>query len=176
MNFQFTDLTMHIFRFVSGVMFPKLIMTALFVILSHSPIQVTLASVMQCKDATRSIPDRVLAGHAFLSKLSPSVVACVMLCDEHDPLCESINYYQNTKVCELNNKTAYSNPEDMMEYEWAVYMTNRVTPLPCNDSDVQCGRQTDICQAKPSGNKCKGMACIFYGGNHFSNLGCVSLG
>ena len=154
---------MHILRFVSGVMFPKLIVTALFMILSHSPMQVTLASVMQCKDATRSIPDRVLAGHAFLTKPSPSVVACVMLCDEHNPLCESTNYYQNTKVCELNNKTADSNPGDMKDYEWAIYMTNRVRPLPCNnDSDFQCGQQTDICQIKPRGNKCKGMAIVSF--------------
>ena len=143
-------------------MFPKFIMTALFVILGQSPMQVTLASVMQCKEATRSIPDRVLAGHVLFTKPSLSIVACVMLCDEHHPFCESINYYQNTKVCELSNKTAESNPEDMKDYEWAMYMTNWVRLLSCNDSDFQCRGQTDICQIKASGNKCKGMASIFY--------------
>lgn len=149
---------MYILLFLSGVMFPKLIMTAMFVILVHSPLQVPLASAMQCKDATRSIADRVLADHVFLTKPSSSAVACVILCDAHQPLCESINYYQNTKVCELNNKTANSNPEAMKDYEWAIYMTNRARILFCNNSDFQCGGQTDICQIKPNGNKCKGMA------------------
>lgn len=84
-------------------MFPKFMMAAHFVVLSHSPLQVTLASVMQCKGATRYIPHRVLAGHVFLTKpyQSTVTVACVAICDEHRPLCQSINYYQNTKVCEL---------------------------------------------------------------------------
>ena len=159
---------MRILLFLSGVMFPKLIMTVLFVILGHSLLQVTLSSAMQCKDATRSIPDRVLAGHVFLSEPSLSAVACVILCDAHQPLCESINYYQNTKVCELNNKTVDSNPEDMKDYEWAIYMTNRARILSCNYSDFQCGGQTDICQIKPGGNKCKGMASIFYRVNQLS--------
>ena len=176
MNFQFTDLAMHILRFLSGVMFPKFIMTVLFVILSHPPMQVTLASVMQCKDVTRSIPDRVLAGHVFLTKPAPGIASCVMLCDEHRPLCESINYYQNTKVCELNNKTADSNPKDMKDYEWAIYVTNGMRLFSCNDSDFQCGGQTDICQIKPSGNKCKGIASIFSRVNQLSNLRFVSLG
>jgi len=167
---------MHILRFLSGVMFPKFIMTVLFVILSHPPMQVTLASVMQCKDVTRSIPDRVLAGHVFLTKPAPGIASCVMLCDEHRPLCESINYYQNTKVCELNNKTADSNPKDMKDYEWAIYMTNGMRLFSCNDSDFQCGGQTDICQIKPSGNKCKGIASIFSRVNQLSNLRFVSLG
>ena len=101
MNLHFTDLTMYILYFLSGGMFPKFMMATHFVILSHSPMQVTLASVMQYKGATRSIPDRVLAGHVFLTKPCQSTVACVAICDEHRPLCQSINYYQNTKVCEL---------------------------------------------------------------------------
>ena len=165
MNFQFIDLTVHILCFLSGVMLPKFMMTALFVILSHSAMQVTLASVMQCKGATRSIPDRVLAGHVSLTKPCKSIVACVMLCDDQRPLCQSINYYQNTKVCELNNKTADSSPKDMKDYEWAIYMTNGMRLLSCNDSDFQCGGQTDICQITPSGNKCKGIASIFYRAN-----------
>ncbi|KAK2574389.1 hypothetical protein P5673_000548 [Acropora cervicornis] len=129
-------------------MFPKFMMAAHFVILSHLPMQVTLASVMQCKGATRSIPDRVLAGHMFLTKPCQSTVACVAICDEHRPLCQSINYYQNTK-------TADSSPKDMKDYEWATYITNGMRLLSCNDSDFQCEGQTGICQITPSGNKCK---------------------
>ena len=78
MNLHFTDLTMHILCFFSGVMFSKFMMAAHFVILSHSQMQVTLASVMQCKGATSSIPDRVLAGHVFLTwQFATSIVLCV---------------------------------------------------------------------------------------------------
>ena len=45
--------------------------------------------------------DRVLSGHVFLTKPCQSTVACVAICDENRPLFQSINYYQNTKVCEL---------------------------------------------------------------------------
>ena len=88
--------------------------------------QVTFASVTQCEDAIRSIPNRVLAGHAFFTKQSPNNEDCVISCIAHDPSCESTNYYRKTKVCELNDKTAESNPEDLVDYEWAIYMTNSV--------------------------------------------------
>lgn len=162
---------MHILRLFSGVMFPKLIITSLTVILGHSPMQGPLASVIQCKNATRSIPDRVLTGHVFLSKPCSSLVACVMLCDGYHPFCESINYYQNRKVCELNNRTADSNPEDMKDYEWAFYMTNGLRLRSCSDFDFQCRGHTDICQIKPSSNMCKGMAGFFCKISQTSNLG-----
>ena len=125
-------------------------------VLLYYPSQVTFASVTQCKDASHSISNRVLAGHAFFAKQSPNIEDCVMSCITHDPLCESTNYYRKTKVCELNDKTAESNPEDLMDYEWAIYMTNSVRLLHCNDFDSECGRQTDICQIKQGGNKCEG--------------------
>ena len=123
--------------------------------------QVTFASVTQCKDATNSISNRVLASHAFFTKQSPNTADCVMSCIARDPLCESTNYYRKTKVCELNDKTAESNPEDLVDYEWAIYMTNSVRLLPCYDFDSECGRQTDICQVKQGGNKSEGKLTRF---------------
>ncbi|KAL9978372.1 hypothetical protein ACROYT_G015875 [Oculina patagonica] len=135
-------------------MFSKFIIATLFLIL-YCPVQVTLASAAQCKDATYSIPNRVLTGHAFLTKPSPSIGDCVISCIERDPLCESINYYRKTKTCELNDKTINSYPDDIVDFEWAIYMTNSVRLLPCDDLDFKCGRQTDICHLKEGGNKCK---------------------
>ena len=134
-------------------MVPTFIIAALVL---YCLVQVTLASTKQCKEATYSIPNRVLAGSAILAKSSPGLQDCVILCVEHDPLCESINYYRKTKVCELNNKTIDSNPEDMVDFELAIYMTNSVRLLPCNGFDLECGRQTDICHVKQGGNNCKG--------------------
>ena len=149
-------------------------MAAHFVILSHSPMQVALASVMQCKGATRYIPDRVLAGHVFLTKPCQSTVTCVAIWDKHRPLCQSINYYQNTKVCELiirQQILAQRTRKIMNE----TCMTNGIRVLSCNDPDFQCGGQTDICQITPSGNKCKGISSIFYRANQLSNLRLVYL-
>ena len=56
----------------------------------------------------------------------------------------------------MNDKNAESNPDDLVDYEWAIYMTNSVRLLPCNNSDYACERQTDICQIKQGGNKCEG--------------------
>ena len=134
------------------------IITTVFVTLCCS-VRVTLAdlaSVKQCKDATYSIPNRVLAGHAILTEPSPGIEDCVILCIERDPLCESINYYRKRKVCELNNKTIDSNPEDMVDFEWTIYMTNTVRLLLYNEFDLECGRQTDICHLERGGIKCKG--------------------
>ncbi|KAJ7370566.1 hypothetical protein OS493_031301 [Desmophyllum pertusum] len=128
------------------------IIATLFVIIWR--VQVTLASVTQCKDATYSISNRILANHAFLTKPSPNIEDCVIMCIEHR-LCESSNYYRKTKVCELNDKTVISNPEDMVDFEWAIYMTNNVRILPCYDFDFECGRQADICHLKKGGNMCK---------------------
>ena len=126
----------------------------MLIVLLYCTLQVTVASVKQCEDATNSIPNRVLVGHAFFTKQSPNIEDCVMSCIARDPLCDSTNYYRKTKVCELNDKTAESNPEDLVDYEWAIYMTNTVRLLPCNDSE--CGRQTDICQIKQGRKKCEG--------------------
>ena len=131
----------------------KMIITAVFTLLCYTS-QMTFASVAQCKEATHSISNRVLAGHVFFTKQSPNIEDCVMSCISRDPLCESTNYYRKTKVCELNDKTAESNPKDLVDYEWAIYMTNTVRLLPCNDSE--CGRQTDICQIKQGRKKCEG--------------------
>ena len=138
----------------------EMLITAVLVLLCY-PSHVTFASVTQCKEATHTIPNRKLAGHAFLIKHSPSIEDCVILCIARNPLCESCNYYRKTKVCELNDKTAESNPEDMVDYDWAIYMTNNVRLLPCNDFDFECGRQTDICQIKQGGNKCEGKLTTF---------------
>ncbi|KAJ7370567.1 hypothetical protein OS493_031302 [Desmophyllum pertusum] len=136
---------------MSPTEFIIMIATLLVIILR---VQVTLASVTQCKDATYSIPNRVLASHAFLTKPSPNIEDCVIMCIEHR-LCESSNYYRKTKVCELNDKTVISNPEDMVDFEWAIYMTNNVRILPCYDFDFECGRQADICHLIKGGNMCK---------------------
>ena len=106
-----------------------MIITAMCTLLYYTS-QVTFASVTQCEEATNSIPNRVLAGHAFFTKQSPNIEDCVMSCIARGPLCESSNYYRKTKVCELNDKTAESNPEDLMDYEWSIYMTNSVRLLP----------------------------------------------
>ena len=132
-----------------------MIITAMFTLLCYTS-QATFSSGAQCEEAARSIPNRVLEGHAFFTKQSPNIEDCVMSCVARDPLCESTNYYRQTKVCELNDKTAESNPEDLVDYEWAIYMTNSVRLLPCNGFDSECGRQTDICQIKQAGSKCEG--------------------
>jgi len=131
-----------------------MIITAMLTLLCYTS-QVTFAFVTQCEDATDSIPNRVLAGHAFFTKESPNLTDCVMSCIGRDPPCESSNYYRKTKVCELNDKTAESSPEDLVDYEWAIYMTNSVRLLSCNGFDSECERQTDICQIKQGGNKCE---------------------
>ena len=110
----------------------QMIITAILVLLCY-PSQVTsltFASVTQCTE-TNSIANRVLVGHAFFTKQSPDIEDCVISCINRDPLCDSTNYYRETKVCEMNDKNAESNPDDLVDYEWAIYMTNSVRLLRC---------------------------------------------
>ena len=118
-----------------------------------------LSSVTECQEATYSIQNRILAGHAFTTRPSATIEVCVILCGEH-PNCKSINYFRNSKTCELNNMSRVSSPEHMVVFESAMYMTNAFR-VPCN-YDIECERQEEICQLAVGGSKCKGNLYVIF--------------
>ena len=118
-----------------------------------------LSSVTECQEATYSIQNRILAGHAFTTRPSATIEVCVILCGEH-PNCKSINYFRNSKTCELNNMSRVSSPKHMVVFESAMYMTNAF-PVPCN-YDIECERQEEICQLAVGGSKCKGNLYVIF--------------
>ena len=144
---------MYLFCLARSLMSPTVI-TATLLVASYFRVQFTLSSPAPCEDATYSISNTVLAHHVFITKPSGNIEDCVLHCMGHS-LCHSSNYYRQTKLCELNDKTDASNPEDMTEVYGALYMTNGLNPLPCRFLDSECGK-LDICSTDSSGNKCKG--------------------
>ena len=130
---------------------------ALTIVAIFCRVKDTLASTSQC--ATYSVQNRVLKGHAFVTKPSQSIEDCVISCIKH-PSCQSSNYYRKKKMCELNDKTDISNPEDMMEVEHANYMTNGVRfPPGCSKQDSECGRPGVICPYKGAASQLRDTQC-----------------
>ena len=117
----------------------------------------TLAATSEC--ATYSVQNRVLKRHAFVTKPTQNIEDCVISCIKH-PSCQSSNYYRKKKMCELNDKTDISNPEDMMEVENANYMTNGVRfPPGCSKQDSECGRPGVICPCKEASSQLRDTQC-----------------
>ena len=79
--------------------------------------------------------------------------SCVIFCSE-DLNCKSINFYRKAKTCELNNMSAETSPESMVDFELAMYMTNAFL-MPCF-FDAECKLPQEICELVEGGRKCKG--------------------
>ena len=131
---------------------PKGVIATFFVMI-YWQLRDTLSSVTQCQDATYSIPNRILKGHTFTTKPSATMESCVIFCGE-GLNCKSINFYRKAKTCELNNISAVTSPESMVDFELALYMTNAFL-MPCF-FDAECKLPEEICQLVEGGRKCTG--------------------
>ena len=126
---------------------------ATFFVMIYWHLRDTLSSVTQCQDATSSIPNRILKGHTFTTKPSATMESCVIFCGE-GLNCKSINFYRKAKTCELNNMSAVTSPESMVDFELALYMTNAFL-MPCF-FDAECKLPEEICELVEGGRKCTG--------------------
>ena len=126
---------------------------ATFFVMIYWHLRATLSSVTQCQDATYSIPNRILKGHTFTTKPSATMESCVIFCGE-GLNCKSINFYRKAKTCELNNMSAVTSPESMVDFELALYMTNAFL-MPCF-FDAECKLPEEICELVEGGRKCTG--------------------
>ena len=140
------------FDYRTTTMLPKGVIATSFVMVFWQ-LRDTLSSVTQCQDATYSIANRILTGHAFTTKPSSTMESCVIFCSK-DLNCKSINFYRKAKTCELNNMSAETSPESMVDFELAMYMTNAF-PIPCL-YDAECKLPGEICELVEGDRKCKG--------------------
>ena len=83
---------------------------------------------------------RVLKGHVISSLQTNSFENCVAIC-VGNLKCYSINYYERKERCELNDKTTFTNPEDLVRELDGTYLDI----LRC--SDLFCDRD-EICKMK----------------------------
>ena len=66
-----------------------------------------------------------LIGHAYLSLPVQDAHQCYEKCKSDEPKCRSLNYYGDSKFCELNNVTRTSHPGDLKENPVSVYFDSR---------------------------------------------------
>ena len=75
----------------------------------------------QCKAVERSVRGKALRNHTFNTVAVRHPVECPAVC-EKDPMCQSYNFFIPTKLCELNDKTKETSPQDFVSDEKRFYM------------------------------------------------------
>ena len=75
----------------------------------------------QCKAVESSVRGSALQNHTFKSVAVGHPVECPAIC-ERDPMCQSYNFFIPKKLCELNDRTKETNPEDFVSDEKRFYM------------------------------------------------------
>ena len=114
-----------------------------------------------CKPASYSVQDQVLKNHTIMAGPAERIVECVMQCIDH-PGCHSSNFYHKDRVCELNDKTHASHPEDMREEHFTNYMVNTFRPFTCS-KDSDCGSNLLCLPSLRCGGRCNHYIPAFLG-------------
>lgn len=97
-----------------------------------------MASVRgQCTEISRSVQEQVLKKHTIHTMPARSIDECMVKCLDH-PRCHSSNFYREHKMCDLNDRTHTSHPEDMAPVPYSNYMENIFRPFLCSQ-DSDCG-------------------------------------
>ena len=111
----------------------------------------------RCSGATAErLLERVLKGHVISSVQTNSYEGCVDRCFRNSK-CYSINYYNRKEICELNDKTTFMNPEDLVRELDGTYLDILRPYSDC--SDLFCDRD-EICKMERADRShCKGWRC-----------------
>ncbi|XP_048583091.1 uncharacterized protein LOC116609801 isoform X2 [Nematostella vectensis] len=118
-------------------------------------------SLEQC-DLERDQGENILANHVIERIEGSTRALCWMACDAKTQ-CHSINFFLNTKTCELNNVTHLSHPEDMVkDVPGGSYMLYPLHPL-FNCSNKLC-KKKERCEVDPNGStiKCIPVDCALF--------------
>ena len=134
---------------------------ALLLLLLITNIQtVKLQPVDSCTETSmKRQPARVLKGHVIMTEQTNSFEGCVDRCFRNSK-CYSINYYNRKERCELNDKTTFINPEDLVRELNGTYLDILRPYSDC--SDLFCDRD-EICKMERVDlPRCKGESLIVY--------------
>ena len=115
---------------------------------------VKLQAVDSCTWASpRRLLARVLKGHVISSQQAYDLEDCADICYANAK-CYSINYYNRKERCELNDKTTFMNPEDLVRELDGTYLDILRPYSDC--SDLFCDRD-EICKMdRVDHSQCKG--------------------
>ena len=77
------------------------------------------------KRKTASALGKYLRGHVFkITKGAIDPQHCVADCWAENDQCQSLNYFPNWDICELNKASNLTNPEDLIDRPETAYLTN----------------------------------------------------
>ena len=101
---------------------------------------------------------RVLKGHVISSQQAYDLEDCADICYAN-PKCYSINYYKRKERCELNDKTTFMNPEDLVRELDGTYLDILRPYSDC--SDLFCDRDQICKMDRVDRSQCKGWRSDF---------------
>ena len=105
-------------NFVMGNKLARITVSVFYVMLWMSK---DVTAGQQCKTVESSVRGKSLKNHIFKSVTVGHPVECYAVC-EKDPTCQSYNFFIPKKLCELNDRTKETSPEDFEFDEMRFYM------------------------------------------------------
>ena len=75
----------------------------------------------QCKVYQVPIHGKALRGHTYKTAKAGELFRCYVRC-ERDPACLSCNFKQAQEICEMNNETKETKPNDFITDEKSYYI------------------------------------------------------
>ena len=96
---------------------PKILLLAALLMSRISVFQATV----QCPTSQKTNKGMFLRGHTFKTTKVGRPGVCYLMCEE-ELTCQSYNFVISQKICELNNRTKESRPEDFKPDRTRFYM------------------------------------------------------
>ena len=75
----------------------------------------------QCKVYQVPIRGKALRGHSYKTAKAGKLFRCYIRC-ERDPVCKSCNFKHTQEICEMNNETKETKPDDFITDEKSYYI------------------------------------------------------
>ena len=75
----------------------------------------------QCKFYQVPIRGKALRGHTYKTAKAGELFRCYVRC-ERDPACKSCNFIHTQEICEMNNETKVTKPNDFITDEQSYYI------------------------------------------------------
>ncbi|XP_044176798.1 sushi, von Willebrand factor type A, EGF and pentraxin domain-containing protein 1-like [Acropora millepora] len=94
---------------------------ALYAIYLISLVNTEVTAGEQCKVYQVPIHDKALRGHTYQTAKVGELFRCYVRC-ERDPACKSCNFKHTHDICELNNETKETKPNDFIREKQSYYI------------------------------------------------------
>ena len=94
---------------------------ALYAIYLISLVNTGETAVEQCKVYQVPIYNKALRGHTYKTAKVGELFRCYVRC-ERDALCKSCNFKHTQEICEMNNETKETKPNDFITDEQSYYI------------------------------------------------------